>query len=153
MESFGKCDRCPIVCSIKEQLESIERRKLIMTHIATDHLDEVTEMLGEHADEIGQGIMMIAQEAGQPEVIAELDSPEGLGRAVMKGMAKSLDLIDKEHDEVENQLKGMTLLCEGPISMRARRSGMVITARVCASTDAPKIQGGEPSYVQRQPEE
>lgn len=138
---------------MKEQLASVERRKQIMTHIATDRIDEVTGMLSEHADEIGQGIMMIAQEVGQPEMVTEIDGPEGLGRALMKGMAKSLDQLDKEQDQVENHIKGMTLLCEGPISMRARRSGMIITARVCASPDAPISLGPEPSFVHRQTEE
>jgi hypothetical protein len=152
MENLGKCEKCPIVCRIKDRLTTIEREKQVVTHMATNHLDDVTDFLREAMSDFGDNAI-IMKESGETADLGEFANSEEFSRTIRQHTAESLNRLDDEYDEGERLIGGLALLCEGPLAMRARRSGMIITARVCASPDAQNVTDAEPVYVQREPEE
>ncbi|MCA9347440.1 hypothetical protein KC930_02545 [Candidatus Saccharibacteria bacterium] len=140
-----RCSKCPIA--------EIERSAIAMEQ------ERYRQLLDEaFSSEIDDEILEIVSQDGHPfmQLINEFlrldgtEIAEEIAVAIRKSYAEFIDFVDHHREIHEARLQTLVTGCEGPLCMRAKKAGRVVTVTVCNS---PSMYDGhtesETVHIQR----
>ena len=78
-----------------------------------------------------------------------IDSPEAFAQAARSSASQLSETLSGEIEAREDTIKEITERCDGPLTMRAKRAGEIVTVAVCMSPEAPDEKGIDSVFVTR----
>lgn len=145
MEEFysGNCSDCPLVKQNLQEISGIEAgNQDAAEHVMSSGFDFAMEKAYESITSFGNTAVV-----GLSGNLLESDAE--FTAEIRKGIAQKMDETEEEAEKLMRFTKSMIENCEGPLKMRARKAGRIITVTVCSSLDAPFGDNCEATHVNR----
>ena len=150
-----------IVYNMSRTSESIKNLKCIDCPKILHAFADITDA-DEVASEVSEAVMSIPPEVEREFVeellkgpISELirangiNNPDDLQNKMLEDTLKLLETVEDERDITVQFVEQQTQDCEGPMKMRAKRNGQVVTATVCMSPENEQGFGCEDVHLER----
>ena len=140
----GQCGSCPNVIKCIAAIKMEHRVSYeTLSNSADPRIEQSVDDIFESAK--ASGFLSILEHVSELEIV-DGDSMLSAMRSVAVNQADDSDEMIKE---ALLDLEVMTMDCDGPIKMRAKKSGRVVTATICNSPQAYDGLSSEEVYVRR----
>lgn len=130
-----RCADCGVQCELGTQLARMLVVKHMMTRAAESLVGESGELFDSKIDET-----------------APAEITDQIKRAARSSTASKLDEIDQDIEDITGEINNNSLLCKGPLKMRASKEGVMYTVSVCTSAgQCDDGLGHLPTHIKRHP--
>lgn len=141
---LGKCAECPVISLFLEEATQIQTANQVAAESVMSNGFDMAMNLVYDTLQAHIGISGIEGET--------VDSADQFTLQMRKSIASKMNEVDESAEEIHQTVEKILSHCEGPLKMRAKKAGKIITATVCCSTEIELGISREPVGIDRRTE-